>query len=144
MPFPVHVKLLALQKFRASSAPPSGDELAAFAQQYQQEDLSLTELVSYLRTAIETAQKQDADRQRAFAEKEEKRAHARETLRGVLRTYKGTRQIIVARRVLWDAVESAREAFRFAFAAERKNLTRNLGGTPAALAAEAVISLDRA
>jgi len=138
----VHVKLLALQKFRAGSTPPSYEELTAFAQAYPQDDLSLAEEIEYLRSAIETARKQDANRQRAFAEKEERLSHARETLRGVLRTYKGTRQIIIARRVLWEAVQVAREAFRYAFAAERKNLTRNLG--PAALDSEPVKSLDQA
>jgi len=140
-----HVKFAVLSTFRHRSSPPSDEELTAFAQAHPQDDLSLAELIEYLRVAIETARKKDADQQKAFTERKEQLAHAREMLRGVLRTYKGVRQAVVARRALWDAVQVAREAFRFAFAAERKKLIRSLGeNLPTALAAEAVISLDQA
>jgi hypothetical protein len=147
MPPPIlaHIKLLAFATFRHRPEPPSDEDLVLFAQAHLHEDLSLAELTDYLRQEIESIRQKDADQQKALRETLLKRKYARETLHAALAEFRDTRsgpQIAIKRRALLDAIESAREAFRFAFAAERKKLTR--GNRPAALATEPVISLDKA
>jgi hypothetical protein len=134
-------KQLALDTFRHRLLPPSIEQLAAFAEANPLEGLSPAELIAYLGQAIDSARTRDAAERKISAEKVEKRARAREALRSGLSTFKDARAIVPARRALWEAIEAAREAFRFAFVAERKKLTR---GNQAALQSEAVVTLDQA